>query len=712
MAEEKSKEQREAEWWSAWRREDFSWHGLASKLIGQTVDMMMQRHSEDGPVGLHGEKSLQDYWRHDPESGNIRDDQALFAAGELIKAPNGEAWHIVHTPLYWQGGGPAKADWDAAARNKLANCIAARITAGVETKVDRYGERAPEGPDGRAQLAGAVLLDPPTNPKGKSSEIHLDAPAAWFPAWDASDQSFGPGARFDRAFFSEGAYFARAKFSGVARFEMATFSESYGSPWFAAAVFSGYVTFYHAIFCGTAEFGYATFLKGARIEKAIFFGNAGFGNVTFSGDVSLGATFHGNAVFGGTTFSDGADFLGPKFSEAASFKDVTFSGDVSFYEPIFSGEASFEGANFSGCLHFKMPTFSGEANFEGGLCEKMTTFDCARFEKTARFGTREFAGLAYFDGSHFAGPMQFGAAVFEKPVSFRRITWPNASRDWHAAFDQTLFGGTAVFKDSGFRALAAFDGATFERGIQIDDVSETIASGTFEAERRGAIGAASVDASEWMSAEEKRRREADKDAARPITSGEISMREAESRDLRLKQLERGCRVLKQAMEKASNKTREQLLHRFELIARRSQRDTPLWESVFSHVYELTSNYGGSIARPLGVLLLMLIPGFAALYWGWGAALARLYPAEAIGLHPIEDAWAALRFAWTNAFHPFSALASNIAVPGESSWLAALLSDFGPGWGFAVRAVATLQSVASLVLIFLSGLAVRRRFQIS
>lgn len=58
------------------------------------------------------------------------------------------------------------------------------------------------------------------------------------------------------------------------------------------------------------------------------------------------------------------------------------------------------------------------------------------------------------------------------------------------------------------------------------------------------------------------------------------------------------------------------------------------------------------------------------------------------------------------------LASNIVTPANNSWLAAFLTDFGPGWGFAVRAVATLQSVASLVLIFLSGLAVRRRFQIN
>lgn len=712
MAEEKSKEQREQKWCAAWRKEDFSWQGLANKLVGQTHDMM-HRQSEHGPLGLNGEKLLQDYWRRDPDTGMVRDDAALFAAGELIKAPNGDAWYIVHTPLYWQNGKPAKAAWDEVARNKLATCIPARIAAGAETKVDRYGERGAEGPDGRAQLAGAVLLDPPTNPDGKSSPMHLDALAAWFPDWDASDQAFGPGVRFDRAFFSKGAYFFRATFLGVARFEMATFCDTaYGSPRFEAAAFSGYVTFYHAAFCGGVGFTYAKFYQGARIESANFFGDASFTGATFSGEVDLGSTFSGETSFRGATFMDKADFLTSHFSKDASFDGATFSGDVTFYKPSFSVKASFDGASFSRDVRFKMATFSGDASFEGGRCEKTVRFDGTRFEKKACFSTREFAGFVYFDGAHFAGPMLFGAAVFEKLVSFRQITWPDAARDWHAAFNQVLFRGTAVFKGSKFKALAAFDGATFERGIQIDDVSEAIAGATFEAECRGAITGAAADANEWRIAEEKRRKEADNDSAKPITGHEISVRKAQARELRLKELERGCRVLKQAMEKASNKTREQLLYRFELIARRSQRDTPVWERLFSYLYQWTSNYGGSIARPLGALLFVLVPGFTAFYWGWAAVLDRVYPTQAIGSSPMTDAWAALRFAWTNVFQPFSVLANNIVTAGNSSWLAAFLNDFGPGWGFAVRVVATLQSVTSLILIFLAGLAVRRRFQIS
>jgi len=711
MTEEKSQEQLEHEWWDAWRKEDFSWEGLDEKLIGQTRDKMVKQR-EPGPIGLYGEKSLQEYWRRDPDTGEVRDDAALMAAGELIRAPNHKLWHIVHTPLFWSNGNSAKCIWDHVTRGKLRACVSARIEAGSETKLDQYGEYGPEGPDGRAQLAGAVLLDPPTHPKGKTIPIHIDAPTVWFPVWDASDQVFGPGACFDRAFFSSGAYFARAMFGDVARFEMTKFGNAYAGSWFAAASFSGYVTFYLAIFCGEAQFSHATFAKRARIENINFFRKAGFTDTTFSGDVSLGSTFRDDAYFSGAKFLDKVDFLSAKFFKDAHFERTTFSNEVDFYKPTFSGIADFDDATFSSDVTFKEGVFSDEARFIGGHCEGTAHFDNAEFKKAARFETREFRGLVYFDAASFGGPMLFSATVFNKPVSFRRITWPETPRDWHAAFDQALFRETAVFKGSRFKALAAFDGATLERGIQLDDASDTDASSTFEAERHSAIAAAGTDADQWKMAEDKRRKGVDKDATKLVTSQEITVYVRQAHDLRLRELERGCRVLKQAMEQASNKNREQLLHRFELIARRSQCDTPLWERFFSHIYEWTSNYGGSIARPLGVLLLVLIPGFTALYWGWAAMLNRLFPTQVIGILPIADAWASLRFAWTNAFQPFSALASNLIAPHETSWLAAFLTDFGPGWGFAVRVVATTQSVASLVLIFLSGLAVRRRFQIS
>jgi len=63
----------------------------------------------------------------------------------------------------------------------------------------------------------------------------------------------------------------------------------------------------------------------------------------------------------------------------------------------------------------------------------------------------------------------------------------------------------------------------------------------------------------------------------------------------------------------------------------------------------------------------------------------------------------------NFIWPLSALSAEDA--GDGTLADKLFSDL-PGLAFALRALATLQSLLAIVLAFLFALAVRRRFQIS
>ena len=92
------KEAREAAWWAAWRKQDFSWPGLAAKeLQGWSVRGGFLVETESGlgygpaaPASspLEGEQAtLQDYWRADPATGRLRSDRELIAAGELLLRP-------------------------------------------------------------------------------------------------------------------------------------------------------------------------------------------------------------------------------------------------------------------------------------------------------------------------------------------------------------------------------------------------------------------------------------------------------------------------------------------------------------------------------------------------------------------------------------------------------------------------------------------------
>jgi hypothetical protein len=272
--------------------------------------------------------------------------------------------------------------------------------------------------------------------------------------------------------------------------------------------------------------------------------------------------------------------------------------------------------------------------------------------------------------------MDFTAAVFQRLASFEGISWPAAAGHWHGAFNQALFHGTLNITESGLKAFAAFDGATLERGLQIDEVDEAAAKRTFRAERAAAIKAAD---------------------------------ETFDRNARLRQLERGCRVLKLAMEKASNKSREQLFYRFELQARRAQTGLPLGEKTFSGLYALASDYGASMWRPL-LALAFLIALFAGVFWAFAAVLDPFVAPQLLAGPWNAQLWSALDFSWANVFKPLQALGE--ASTKDGSMMRLMLTEAGDGYAFGVRALATLQSLLAIVLAFLFALAVRRRFQIN
>lgn len=300
--------------------------------------------------------------------------------------------------------------------------------------------------------------------------------------------------------------------------------------------------------------------------------------------------------------------------------------------------------------------------------------------------------------------MDFTGALFEQRASFEGIFWPEAARDWHAAFDQVLFRSTLNMAKSGFQAFAAFDGATLERGIKIDEPDEATAKRTFLAERekvlieaeRGDPKPAFAARLRWW-LEERKKLSA---ARRGGNAGAgLSMPVAPwnaQRESHLKELERGCRVLKLAMNKSSNRSREQTLYRFELQARRKQSGQPLGEALVSDLYALASDYGASLARPflaLGVVVVL----FAAFYAVMGKPPGAL-PAR-------EQIESALTFSASRVFPvgPYDDV--------SKEWIRAFEARNGGLATFGLRILATLESLIAIILAFLFGLAVRRRFQI-
>ncbi len=676
MADAKSREQQQQEWWDRWWGEDFSWAGLAAKSVGRSII----------GSGLNGKRTLQDYWRCDPASGVVRDDAAMLAAGELAEC-EGALFHIAHLPAKSKAGAATwKADLNHENWARLEQKLGARLAAGAETKVDVVGDA--EGPDGRTQLGGCVLRGIPSQPRGSESPLHLEARRmAVLGVADYRGHHFGPGARFDRASFSGDASFIGASFSGYASFDSASFS---GEASFNIASFSGYASFDGASFSGDARFVSASFSGGC------------FVSASFSRDASFNiASFSGDACFDRASFSGDARFDSASFNGEARFERASFSGDASFVGANFSGNAIFDSASFTGVARFLDAKFKGKAYFQVKAFEKAATFQRCLFDE-----------LVWFDGANFKGDMDFTAAVFDKLASFEKITWPQDCRHWHSAFDDVLFRSKLQLTGAGFRAFAAFDGATLERGVQLDDPeTEEEANRSFRAERKAASASAKRDGADFENLENEVRKERDKDKANPVKQSEINSHIRAQREERLRQLERGCRVLKLAMDYSSNKTREQMLYRFELQARRAQRKLRFGEKTFSDLYAAASDYGASIWRPFAALA-VLIAAFGGGFWGLAAALDPLFDARLLAGDLAAQLWATLDFSWGNVFKPLSALSEDAASVRDGSMIDLLLTETGDGWPLVVRMIATLQSLLAIVLAFLFALAVRRRFQIS
>lgn len=594
--------------------------------------------------GLHDDMDLQAYWRRDPETGVAWDDAAMREAGELVTGPDGRDWHIAHVPLHWRDGTPAKEAWDQEALDKLAEIIRQRIAAATETATN--DECLPLGPDGRAQLRGVVLRTAPADPAGEGQAVHavcIQSLLHWAPA---RGQAYGPGFRCDQAYFDGPGGFVEARFGGACRFD--------------DAIFSDFTSFKDARFPRGVTFDGASFVEMAVFEFALFGSDAA--PEALAGKTSFAAAaFHKEAIFSDTSFDHEASFYRATFAAAALFLRTTFRREASFGGRGFADDVIFDGVTFWRGARFDAVKFAAYASFID-----------ARFlgAGSALFHACRFDNVVAFEGAQFGKPVAFTSSSFARLASFQDIKWPRQAKDWHGMFDQAVFKDVANFRKAGLRCFAAFDGAAFHGGLQLDAPDDATANHTYRDERK---------------------------LAEALPDHEAGLR----------QLEGGCRVLKQAMEKSANKTREQMFYAFELIARRRQRATPRWERAASWLYESVADYGRSIGKPL-VWLVGLVPAFALAY----AALALAFRADQLGGMPGLGLLVETLGLSAQRVFPFGPWALTPAQMSTSPIQAALLGRSDSLLAFTVRMLGTVQSLLAIILAFLAGLAIRRRFQIN
>jgi hypothetical protein len=650
MAEAKTREKWEVDWWRAWWAADYSWGELRRKRVA-------------GTGGLNRDTDLQAYWRTDPTTGTLRDDDALRAAGELVNDPAGRLWHIAHVPLHWADGTVAKSGWTASNRNALAAVVADRIVTAQQTDISltHRDEETFNSPDGRAQLHGSVLLDPPVHPINPRGPIHLSAPQCWLPDWRPGDHHFGPGARFSEAAFAGGANFIGSSFAGDANFDGAVFA---GDFMFEGATFLGVASFEHAAFAGKARFSDITFNGGASFKNAIFANHASFDCVAFAGAANFDhVTFAGMADFGCAKFNGSVRFWLATFAGDTSFFTIACTGHAAFGSATFACNADFHSAAFESVTHFDGAVFAGNANFRDVAFASTASFSGANFKKEACFVEAKFERCE-LDSRLQSGPMSFLGCIFLGRADFTEARFAVDPAHHSAAFLGARFENLVSFRGCGDYWVAALDEAEIKGRILVDERDEKHALADFDTIVLPRARAGGIN----------------------ITTGESL----------LKELEGGCRTIKVAMGGARNEVMEQRHYRFQLIARREQAGVPRGEKLVSHLFGFASDYGMSLWRPAVGLVAVLVL-FSLVYAGFWIATGG--------------------FAWNDMLRSLEMAASRIFPFGafddvSKCWFIGLIErGVTTGTLIFARSLASLQSLIALLLIFLFGLAIRRRFKV-
>ena len=699
-AQQKSREELEAEWWAEWWKRDYSWEGL-----GALKDDGTPKHPWEGwivltdgtlaedpePQRYTGSTSnkgklppearlatLQDYWR-DQEKDLIADPTSpKNDAGKHTRH-----FTLFHLPLHWQDGtATGKADWKGTERGKLNQVIAEQIS--------RSNEIPPRTStasslDGRVQFQGGVFL------RFNVKDFH-NSPAET----EATPEPFQLKWRSEFAYFAGKTGFNSATFSGDALLNSVTFS---GDARFNSATFSGYVRFDCATFYGKSEFNSATFSGYTWFNSAAFSGSALF----------IRATFSGSALFISTTFSGGALFKSATFSGESQFNSAIFSDDAWFPEATFSGKAGFNSATFSGLALFSRATFSGEA-----------WFVCATFSGDAQFSNAAFSRDAWFD-----------SATFSQGAFFNRVQIQASG-----SFSEAVFSGQADFGQAELNSGIVFDGMRLAGPHKIARRAFLITSGLVLGTVLicGLFTMPTGPLAPWLCGLLF--------IALFVVSGRVGLFAARNRDENLVSGQSSMRTLRKVAREALNHELEAIAHAAELKYSRlrwgktwTQRlITKPAERVFSIAYEAFSDYGRSLIRPI-LWVIVLIPSMAGVYFLIdvpnrqsvcdGGAVVRVLASKPSGcVETDRDAmWQALDFSLANAFKPLSAISSASDQREQNPLAYRLLFDEdaisgvnapliidGPGLG--IRVIAILQSLLSLILAFLCALAVRRRFQIN
>ncbi|HEY8574423.1 pentapeptide repeat-containing protein [Phenylobacterium sp.] len=384
-------------------------------------------------------------------------------------------------------------------------------------------------------------------------------------------------------------------------------------------------------------------------------------------------------------------------------------------EAAFSGSVGLPGLQCE-TLVFTRSKCRGYCDLSDARIGTVLSAEEAQFEGRVQLSGAQLRGIVHLHNARFgagliarAGTSEFAADVGR--ANFLGAKFAPAADEICFDFDRRRFLEAATFDSAEFLGLAEFYGCEFHENVSFRNVKFEIAPSPY------------ATGSRWtwvLSAGRALKADFDTEFYK-LTNFRRCLREPPnpaaqlSENARLASYERAYNALRQRAEEINNAKYERFFHTLELRARRSRRwdrDAPPTENALSWLYDVSSEYGQSVSRPLIVLGLVGWIGFAAVYWTVAAVWS------------VEGALEALQFSARQIVKPFTVWSRDVNLPAvprgsetlAGGWIENLFTGCSPVAdllkSLLVRVVGSVQSVVALALLFLSGLAVRRAFALS
>lgn len=505
-------------------------------------------------------------------------------------------------------------------------------------------------------------------------------------------------------------------FSGFTFFSYANFSET---------TFSTGNCFAESHFKNLVEFKESIFKHGAKFTDAIFEEEAEFN----------GAEFECGSRIGINTWSKGraVDFSGCKFLGRLSFAPKKIQTEVIFG----ISEKTKEGPNFDGGAYFKDVTadinfdnaiFFGYAHFDSIFSMKTQFINC-KFLENADFDRASFSILKIIN-STFHRACSFKDCIFNGATLFQEtifVSAPDFSKSDPASnseltFNEIQFFGCWFFNGGNFRGrkfltTGLFGATTNGHAIDKNKLLEIAGSLTYqiteasnEATANQRTSAKTI--SRLLDSQKFRKRCSGKTVFLGIPDfhgckfhQDTSFVGTEFEVPPGNDAARAFRTLKLAMEQLKSSHEEQKFFRLEMEADRPT--LPGFRPWISRIYQITSDYGFSLWRPVAWLIgLSLMFGMA---YGWLANTCAADIACAKIAWKADVGSAADR---TSAVIKYT-LASVSPVPGLDRMQTELRAPlFGHhGWiPITALVLEILHKIVALVMAFLFALALRNLFK--